>query len=278
MKISAYVPCYNANPAVRDAVQSILDQTIAIADILVVDDGSSTQVPDLPGVKVCRTGVNRGRGAARALAMAETKQDLVLGCDATLRLDRHFVERALPWFDDAKVAAVFGWVKERASSTAANRWRGRHLFKSELNKELSRKASLAGGCFVVRRQAVEQVGGFNPSLVYSEDFDLGRRLLTAGFDVVFDPNLFAYSYLGNSVWEVLDRYARWNTRTTMGIRDYLKQISYGIKVMAAADLKAKDVPAACISLLSPHYQFWKMKLAPKRLRLPVHLDNSSCSR
>jgi GT2 family glycosyltransferase len=278
MKVSAYVPCYNANPAVRDAVRSILDQTIAITDILVVDDGSSDHVPDLPGVKVYRSDVNRGRGATRALAMAGTKEDLVLGCDATLRLDRHFVERALPWFDDAKVAAVLGWVKEQAPSTPANRWRGRHLFKSELNKELSRKASLAGGCFVVRRQAVEQVGGFNPSLVYGEDFDLGQRLLTASFDVLFDPSLFASSYLGNSVWEVLDRYARWNTRTSMGIRDYLKQINYGIKVMAAADLKAKDFPAACISLLSPHYQFWKMKLASRRLRLSVQLDNSSCSR
>jgi hypothetical protein len=42
----------------------------------------------------------------------------------------------------------------------------------------------------------------------------------------------------------------------MGIRDYVRQISYTLKVMVVVDLKAGDIPAACISLLCPHYQFW----------------------
>jgi glycosyltransferase involved in cell wall biosynthesis len=257
MKVSAYVPAYNVGATINEAVRSILNQTIPPVEVLVIDDGSTKELPLLPGVKLIRSAINRGRGATRALAMAEAQHKLVLGCDATLRLERNFVERALPWFDDAEVAAVFGWVKEEASSKAANRWRGRHLFKSDLPKTVSRKAALAAGCFVVRKKAVEQIGGFNPSLVAGEDFDLGQRLLNAGFDVVFDPALFAYSYLENSVWEVLERYARWNTRNRMGVWDYLRQIDYTVKVMVPADLRAKDFPAACISLLSPHHQFWK---------------------
>jgi GT2 family glycosyltransferase len=259
MKVSAYVPAHNASATVKEAVRSIFDQTIPAAEILVLDDDSSEELPPLPGVRLIRSTTNRGRGATRALAMAQAQHDLVLGCDATLRLDPNFVERTLPWFDDAKVAAVFGWVREEASSKAANRWRGRHLFKSDIPKEVSRKAALAGGCFVVRKGAVERVGGFEPSLVAGEDFDLGQRLLNAGFDVVFDPALFACSFVENSVWEVLERYARWNTRKRMSVYDYLRQVNYTVKVMVAADLRAKDFPAACISLLSPHYQFWKSR-------------------
>jgi glycosyltransferase involved in cell wall biosynthesis len=265
MKMSAYVPGYNVGATIKEAVRSVFDQTIPAAEVLVFDDGSTEELAPLPGVKLIRSAINRGRGATRALAMAHAQHNLVLGCDATLRLDRNFVQRALPWFDDAKVAAVFGWVKEEVSSTAANRWRGRHLFKSDIPKEVSRKAPLAAGCFVVRKEPVEQVGGFNPSLTSGEDFDLGQRLLNAGFDVVFDPALFACSFVENSVWEVLERYARWNTRESMGVRDYLRQINYATNVMVAADLRAKDLPAACISLLSPHYQFWK-NLTQKTLR------------
>jgi hypothetical protein len=116
--------------------------------------------------------------------------------------------------------------------------------------------TLAAGCFVVRRLAVEIVGGFNAALRSGEDADLGRRLRGAGYSVVFDPSLFARSVAGNGVLEVLERYARWNTPHRMGIRDYVRQINYALKVMAAADFKAGDIPAACISLLCPHYQFW----------------------
>jgi glycosyltransferase involved in cell wall biosynthesis len=256
MKVSAYVPCYNAGATVQDAVRSILDQTTPVAEVFVLDDGSIEELPDLAGVRLIRSAVNRGRGATRALAMAQAQQELVLGCDATLRLDSHFVERALPWFDDDQVGAVFGWVKEQAPSTAAHRWRGRHLFKSDMPKHCSRKADLAAGCFVVRKSIIEQVGGFNPSLPAHEDFELGQRLLTAGFDVVFDPALLAFSLFKNSVWEVLDRYARWNTPNGMGVRDYLRQMNYAFKVMAMADLRAKDPVSVPISLLSPHYQFW----------------------
>jgi Glycosyl transferase family 21 len=116
--------------------------------------------------------------------------------------------------------------------------------------------TLASGCLVVRRSAVEHVGGFNAALRSGEDADLGQRLREAGYSVVFDPDLFAYSVADNTVREVLERYARWNTPEGMGIQDYLRQINYALKVMTAADLKAGDIPAAGISLLCPHYQFW----------------------
>jgi glycosyltransferase involved in cell wall biosynthesis len=256
MKVSAYVPCYNAGSTVSEAVRSILEQTSPVEEVFVVDDGSADGPDSVNALKVVKISSNSGRGAARARAMAEAKYELVLGCDATLRLDRNFLERALPWFENPKVAAVFGWVNEAALSTAANRWRGRHLYKSDIPKSISREANLAAGCFVVRKSLVEQIGGFNPSLAAGEDFDLGQRLLNAGFDVVFDPALFACSYLENSLWEVLERYARWNSPDGMGLRDYLRQMNYAFKVMVPADLRAKDLPGAFISLLSPHYQFW----------------------
>jgi len=256
MQVSAYIPCYNAYLTISEAVQSILEQTHPPNEMFVIDDGSTHGPLSIGELKVVRLEFNQGRGAARARAMREAQFGMVLGCDASLVLDRDFLSRALPWFDDDTVAAVFGWIKEAGSPTVANRWRGRHLYRSNLIRAVSRDKTLASGCFVVRKSAVESVGGFNATLRYGEDADLGRRLRDAGFSVVFDPSLFACSIADSTILEVLERYTRWNTPNGMGVRDYLRQINYAFKVMAAADLQAGDAPAACVSLLCPHYQFW----------------------
>jgi len=256
MPVSAYIPCHNAGPTIRDAVKSVLGQSRRPDEIILVDDGSTDGLPEIEGVRIVRLKVNRGRGTARTRAIQEAKFEFVLGCDSSLVLDRDFLSLALPWFDEDKVAAVFGWIKEAGSPTVSNRWRGRHLFSSEIARCVSREVTLASGCLVVRRSAVEHVGGFNAALRSGEDADLGKRLREAGYSVVFDPDLFAYSVADNTVREVLERYARWNTPEGMGIQDYLRQINYALKVMTAADLKAGDIPAAGISLLCPHYQFW----------------------
>jgi glycosyltransferase involved in cell wall biosynthesis len=256
MRVSAYIPCYNASATIRAAVKSVLEQTRRPDEMFVVDDGSTDGFQQIEDVRVVRLDVSQGRGAARMKAMQEAKFELVLGCDASLVLDRNFLFRALPWFDDERVAAVFGWIKEAGSPTVSNRWRGRHLFRSDMERVICRDATLASGCFVVRRSAVGIAGGFNAGLRSGEDAELGQRLRDAGYSVIFDPSLFASSVAGNGILEVLERYARWNTPDGMGIRDYVRQISYTLKVMVVVDLKAGDIPAACISLLCPHYQFW----------------------
>ena len=85
MKVSAYVPCYNAGATIQEAVRSIFDQTILPTELLVIDDGSTKKLPPLPGVKLSRSATNLGRGATRGRAMAEAQQELVLGCDREVK-------------------------------------------------------------------------------------------------------------------------------------------------------------------------------------------------
>jgi len=260
MKISAYIPCYNNRDTIEQAIESVHAQSRPVDELFVVDDGSRDGSGDVAaslGVRVIAQPANKGRGATRACAMEEARYEWVLCCDATQALGADFVKNAVSWLDDPGVAAVFGPITQKRAVGAVERWRGRHLFK-ECPAATVHGAGLITAGALVRASAVKAVGNFNPDLRYGEDFELGARLLAAGHDVICDPRLQVMSIARNTLWQVLERYWRWNTAPhgRMGFVDYLRQIVYSIKVMARADLRAGDPLAACISLVSPHYQFW----------------------
>jgi glycosyltransferase involved in cell wall biosynthesis len=261
--VSAYVLAFNNTcEALRSAVKSLLAQSHKPEELLVVDDGSAVPaedyLKDLP-VRVIRHPHNKGRGAARATAMNEAKFELVACCDATNALDTDFIRGAALRMGEANTAAIFGKFVQCERTTATLRWRSRHLYRVEASKELRHKARLSTHGTMVRREFVSRVGGFDSTLRYNEDDELGQRLLAAGYDVVFDPELKVISFTDNSVLQLLERYWRWNSGIAggMALKDYLKLTAYSLRVMARQDLREHDPAAALISLLCPHYQAWK---------------------
>lgn len=259
MKVTACVFCFNNAATLEAAIASVRAQSRPVDELFVVDDCStdgSREIASRCGAEVRSLPRNSGRGAARAFAMGLASHGLVLMCDGSGALDANLLSRSLPWFDDAKVAAVFPPMKQPPPRNAVGRWRGRHLLKMEEPHAVSRRALLATHGAVLRRDAVAAAGGFDPSLRAGEDAELGRRLLVAGHDVLFDPALVAITLKRDTLFSVLERYARWNTPRRMSWRDYARQVWFSAKVMAVRDLRAGDPLAACISLLSPHWQFW----------------------
>jgi len=262
---SAYVPCCNNAATVRRAVESVLEQSIRPAEVLVVDDGSSdaslAALAGLP-VRIVRHDGNLGRGAVRARAMRELSQAFVLCCDATNVLPPDFFLRALRPFAAERVAAVCGRIAQPPGGGAVARWRGRHLFKLGVRLPPRRDAVLATYGTLVRASAVAAAGGYDARLRHTEDADLGGRLRAAGFDVVFDPELSVLSIAPARLGPTLERYWRWyaGSDETVTWRGYVRNLGYAARTMAVADLRAGDPASALISLLAPHYQFWKSRL------------------
>jgi glycosyltransferase involved in cell wall biosynthesis len=243
-------------------LKSIRRQSVPVAEIILVDDGStdnSCRIAEEFGARIIAHGKNLGRGAARAHAIKEATHDMVLSCDATNALASDFVARARPWFESPNVVAVFGRISQQDNSTVVQRWRGRHLFKSDLQQAVNRRASLSTWGALMRKSQVLAAGNFNCELRHSEDTDLGERLLAAGYDVVFDPGIRVLSLKNNTLWEVLERYWRWyaGKDESINLGCYFKQIVYSVKVMARQDCQARDLLSIPISLFSPHYQFWR---------------------
>lgn len=262
LPVSGYVPFFNNAATVVAAVDSLRRQEPPLGEVFAVDDGSSDQGAELletAGVRVVRHPKNLGRGAARCSAMAEACHEYVLCCDATNTLPHDFARRALAWFDDPGIAAVFGLITDPAPRGVVSRWRARNLFKAEQQHNVSRNAPLITFGTMVRASAVFAVGGYDASLRHTEDAELGQRLLATGHDVVGDPSLKVYCNIQNSLPQVLERYWRWyaGQNESFGVGVYLKAVWFAIRSMAWRDIKAGDPCALGISLLLPQYQLWK---------------------
>ncbi|HSI14710.1 MAG TPA: glycosyltransferase [Chthoniobacter sp.] len=255
MKYTVVIPVYQAAATVAAVIAAW--QSAGTELILVIDDGSTDETAEIAersGARVVRCAENCGRGAARDRGMRETDTPLVLMCDSAQSPSEDFVTRALTHFSDARVAAVFARNVQPPPRSCAERWRGRHLFKLGQPAAFNRRAHLSTGLCVLRREAVEQVGGFDPRFRAGEDADLGQRLLDAGWEVIADPALQALCLQRDSAHSVLKRYARWNSPHGIRGRAWLRQLAYAVKVMARDDLRAGDPLCALLSLAAPFYQ------------------------
>lgn len=263
MRLTAYIPCFNERGSVGAAVRSLWAQTLRPERVLVVDDGSSdgsAEEAERAGAEVLRLGRNFGRGAARARAMEELESEFVLCCDANVALPEDFARFALEAFDNGRIAAVFGRITQPPGGGVAARWRGRHLFKLEAPRRGSGSVSgFATGGAMVRRGAVLECGNYNPSLRYGEDAELGLRLCEAGWTVWFDERLEYLCTARNTIGQVLERYWRWYGQPGRrpAIWEYLRDIWFSVKVMAAADLRRGDPACALVSLMCPHYRMMR---------------------
>ena len=82
--ISVIIPAYNAGNTIRRAVDSVLNQTIPIEDIILIDDGSTDDTPQIcddlaaqhTAIRVFHT-PNRGVACARNLGIAEAKGEYI---------------------------------------------------------------------------------------------------------------------------------------------------------------------------------------------------------
>lgn len=86
--VSAVMPTYNAAPYLRAAIDSVLAQTFTDWELIVVDDGSQDETPEIlagfddPRIKMRRLAVHSGRAAARNAGLDLVTGRYVAMCDS----------------------------------------------------------------------------------------------------------------------------------------------------------------------------------------------------
>ena len=212
--VTAYIPAYNVSEYLARSIEGLLSQTHALAEILVIDDGSQDNPSEIASrydrVTVIRHPVNKGLAAARNTAMRAARNEMVACVDADVVPDPNWIATLLPHMADPGVAGVGGHLTEGVQKTIADRWR-RARMSQEWGPNFIRNPQFLFGCNnLFRRSAVLEAGGYNETLrTNGEDPDLGRRIRARGWDLIYDPAARATHLRHDNVNSILDMYWRW---------------------------------------------------------------------
>ena len=167
--------------------------------VIVVDDGSVT--PVLPAVfdgarcevEIVRHERSRGPAAARNTGLEHCATDFVAFLDSDVLPCRGWLEALLGHFCDPAVAlAAPRIVGLGAGAGLIARYEVMHSALDLGDREApvlpyGRVPYVPAAALVCRRSAVEQVAGFDESLLSGEDVDLCWRLVDAGFRLRYEP-------------------------------------------------------------------------------------------
>jgi glycosyltransferase involved in cell wall biosynthesis len=181
--VSVVLPVHDGERFLAEAVGSILGQTLGDLDLVVVDDGSTDGTRrilagyDDPRLRVVAQ-PHRGLVAALGAGIAETRAPYVARMDADdvsepLRLERQveLLERR------PRIGMAATWV---AVMNEEGRELRRHVLPSE-HDDLARRLLLRNpfqhGSVLLRRAALDAVGGYRDDYGANEDYDLWRRLV-----------------------------------------------------------------------------------------------------
>ena len=194
MTISVTIPAYNEEKYIGDCLRSIKERTPEnLLEIIVVNNASTDRTAEvaaaIPGVRVVEE-KQKGLTKARQRGYLESKGDLIACIDADTRvpqgwfeiLNREFardpnlvcLSGPFRYYDlperQGRVVRLWNWCAEHVSSMSGK--------------------VVQGGNFIVKRSALEKIGGFDTKIeFYGEDTNIARRLAEVG-KVKFTRHLF----------------------------------------------------------------------------------------
>jgi len=217
MKLSVYIPCYNAETYVEKSIQSLLGQTRPPDEILVIDDGSTDRTAEIASkfsVKLIRHESNKGLAAARNTAFRHASHELVAAIDADVYPHKDWLEHLLVHFDDPRVVGTGGRLIEAFQDTPADAWRAlqlcQDLGEERIIIEGDSHKCLGGFGTILRKSTVQEIGGYNESYGTNfEDVDLNERLVRAGHRLIFEPRAIAYHQRRDTIPSVIRTAWNW---------------------------------------------------------------------
>jgi len=181
-RVSVLLAVHDGAPWVKDAVASVLAQTLADLELVVVDDGSVDATPALlAGVTDRRLRVERqpraGLTPALNLALGLARAPIVARLDADDVALPERLARQVAFLDAHPEIGVLGSAAREVNGD------GREVRvvrppedDAALRRALIRRNPMVHSTVTMRRRAVEGVGGYDARFAVAQDYDLWMRL------------------------------------------------------------------------------------------------------
>jgi glycosyltransferase involved in cell wall biosynthesis len=201
-RFSVVIAAFNAERTIESAVSSVLSQTDPDHEVIVVDDGSSDRTRQVlqeikdPRVRVAQQR-NRGAASARNAGIGLARGDYVSFLDSDDLLLPHYLERAgealertpgvgLAYTDAYPFDPVTGRVLQFTTMHYQRPPIPPPADSAGFLMELLDR-NFIYNAVTVPRPVLEEVGGFDESVLLSEDWDLWLRIIIHGYRAALIP-------------------------------------------------------------------------------------------
>lgn len=221
--VSIIIPARNEEKAIRETILSLKETNYPNKQIIVVDDGSTDATyaiakpfADAGVIELVKSGTETGRGGksfAMNLALKLCRGDYIMQVDADTSFDRNVIQEMLAPFADPKVGGVTGNIKVRnaGKNLVTKCQMCEYLLSISLWRNWASKIGvllqMAGGLSMFRRDALEDVGGWDSELV--EDADMTMKVRKLGLKTLFARDAVAFTSVPEGLNTLAAQRRRW---------------------------------------------------------------------
>ncbi len=208
VKVSICIPTYNRSDYLQYAVNSVLAQTYTDFELIICDDGSTDNTPDIVNswndlrIRYLRHPKNIGRSRNMRSGFDAATGDYFIKFDDDDALTSEFLAKTVAVLDshlEVDFVCTDHWIinaknqrEEVATKANSAKW-GKDRFQvgkiDNLLQETFIRQSLQVGSTLFRRACLSAVDYMRPEADGCEDFDLLVRLALANFQGYFLPEL-----------------------------------------------------------------------------------------
>lgn len=282
-RISIIIPNYNGAPLLRRCLEKLAQEPGAkekIHEIIVADDAStdnSLEVAREFGAKIVALKTNVGPSGARNEGAKQAEGDVLWFLDSDLEIRPGCVDVVYEYFnaDSNHIAAVGSYDDDPSESNACS------LFKNLMHHFVHQNAgdhisSFWAGCGAIRRDAFEQIGGYDshhwskPSV---EDIHLGYLLGRCGYSIRVLKDLQVkhhkrWTLKSLIMTDVFDRAMPW---TAMLLRNRGQgsnelNLGWGYRISVVA------VYLSILAAMAAFFWPWALVLVPVFLAVPIRMN------
>lgn len=204
--VSVIMPLYNAERHVREAVESILQQTHSALELLIVDDCSTDGGPQIAAafqdsrIRFLKTDWNCGAAGARNFALEQAKGQFLAFLDADDAAEPERIERQLAFLHAHPSAGVVATATRTMDERGAlgGVWSAAEQNADDVRMELFFSNPIVQSSVMLRAPCLEKIR-FREEFIPAEDYDLWCRLSSSTEIYIHAAQLTRYRIHGGGI-------------------------------------------------------------------------------